>query len=176
MRLIRQILFRSAGHSTLLGEAYLLWRRTHYSFCLNLVCSGPFICDSVSSLCPLCNATSVAWGPTHPSPFSVSSSDSTTVGVFTQVEDGGQRRDGILHHAKSHPSTTMTKLRVYDQFNWIRLHVCSGLIRTKPNTPWAIKGIGWVIATRSFSAKANTSITLHLYKLYKSKRDDKEEI
>lgn len=58
---------------------------------------------------------------------------------------------------------------VYKQFNWIRLNVCSGLIWAKPNTPWAIKGNGWVIGTLSFSANANTSITLHHFKLYKSK-------
>lgn len=70
----------------------------------DLVCSVLFICDSISSVCPLCNATSIAWGPTHPSPFSVSSgSQSNNVGIFTEVEDGGQRRDGILHHAESYP-------------------------------------------------------------------------
>lgn len=137
--------------------------------CLNLDWCG-FICASFSGS-PLslsftqCNIYNLGSYAPFTLPWQLRPQN-TTVGFSVRWGGGG---DGILHHAKAHPSRPLPKHRMYEQFNWIRLNVCSALIWARPNTPWAIKGNGWAIGTLSFPAHANTSITLHHFKLYKSK-------
>lgn len=120
----------------------------------------------------------VALGPTHPSPFTDSSSPKAPLrdcqggrGAGRRGWDVGREGRGWNSPSCQSPSkqTHAKAPCVYKQSNWIRLDVYSGLIWAKPNTLWAIKGNGWVIGTLSFSANANTSITLHHFKLYKSK-------
>lgn len=71
---------------------------------------GLFKPRDILSLCPLRKAALVASGPTHPSPFTDSSSPTAPL-WYCQGGRGweGEREvgDEILHHAKAHPSRPM---------------------------------------------------------------------
>lgn len=135
--------------ATLLLEAKLWWGHRRYTLCLKLDRCG-FICDSVSSLCPLCNTTWVAWGPAQPSPFPDSSGpQSTTAGSAVKGRGGAagvSNRPEPIRAGRFRSSACAVTIQ-------LNRSVCSGVIRTGPNTSWAIKGIGWAIGALSVSGK-----------------------
>lgn len=66
------------------------------------------------SLCPLRKATLVASGPMHPSPFTDSIGPKALLWDCQYGRGGvwGRIGDGILHHAKAHPSRPVPKHHV----------------------------------------------------------------
>lgn len=150
--------------ATLLLEAKLWWEHRRYTLCLKLDHCG-FICDSVSSLCPLCNTTWVAWGPAQPSPFPDSSGPQST--TARSAVKGRGRRGSPTGPSPSERAASKAP-RVRWQFSWIGAcaQVLSGPGQTHPELS---KASDERSALSVFPANANTSIPLHHFRLYGSK-------
>ncbi len=129
--------------------------------------------DSTLSLCPLRKATFVASGPKHPSTFNLQRQLQPQSTTRCQCVGGGGKGsfgDGILHHAEAHPSRPVPKHHVCTnnstESDSMYTQALSGRSQIHPELSKAMDEWSELSV---FSANANTSITLHHFKLYKSK-------